>query len=270
MYNISCLWYACWSVELGAVLETCARCNKLSETDSKAAPADTHELTQVVMVEEYMQDGRNKRATLAVQLRGPMQAGLFIFGDTVEVTGITRVRQLDNGRTNIVYMQSLFTCKQSPLARPLPSKFVHFLAELKRMPNPLALLVNSIAPAVISNQLLKLGLLLSIVGGSARNYKDPRDPHINSPRGSIHVLVLSQKRQWLDDLLHAVTQLSANGQLVQLGAITSFPREQLGVPFNAERSVGGAELGHTISATAIALRHQGTVCIARQSNRYWI
>jgi len=231
---------------------------------------DTHDVFQSVVLEEYLQKDSSDclPASIQVDLRGHEMAGCFHVGNCIEVTGTTRTRRrvekdaASGQEKKMVFLEALHCRTLMPLQRPLPNKFAVMLALLEHTPHALALVVNSLAPTVVGNQLLKLSLLLALVGGAnsnadaligtaARTQLQPTD------HGSIHLALVSSRKRWLKELLNSVALLSPNGQKVEINQTHT-------QSVRVDKHIIHKQRHFVFTATSpVVLRQQGHLCVKR-------
>lgn len=151
--------------------------------------------------------------TFEVEVRGDL-VNLCQVGDMVKVIGIIKTMQIDiqrqtkefvkDGGLYQLYLVANSLCRvsnKSMSEKPSENTNSHItmshdsysIPELTSIrstalhPNCVALLVNSLCPAIYGNELVKLGLLLSLFGGTNMNSKSSMNI-----RNDIHILMVGE------------------------------------------------------------------------------
>lgn len=86
--------------------------------------------------------------------------------------------------------------------------------------NPFALLVHSLCPTIVGHELVKAGILLSLLGGNQKN----RDRGDLPVRPDIHCLVVGDPGMGKSQMLKAATKAAPRGVYICGNTSVSVPR----------------------------------------------
>ena len=186
--------------------------------------------------------------TLDVELRGGL-VNSCVVGDLVHVTGVLKPtaaefvsRKSDAGVFSLhIQANSLITSKQS-LASPSPHSLPppgheefsdEDLLAIERIAlseNCLGILLSSLCPSIYGQELVKLGLILSLFGGS-------NSVAANSKRSDIHVLVVGDPGLGKSQMIRAACNVAPRSVFVSGNTTTT-----AGISVAIHRESSGGEV----------------------------
>uniref|UniRef100_A0A0A9VT68 DNA helicase MCM8 n=2 Tax=Lygus hesperus TaxID=30085 RepID=A0A0A9VT68_LYGHE len=180
-------------------------------------------------------------------------------GDTVTITGIVKINNEEGKKKNGANLFTLFlegnsiqNAKGSSgrLANNVEFSLKDYYAiqEIHNEVDIFRLLVNSVCPAVYGHELVKAGILLSLVGGAIQQSNSPI-----SKRPLIHVLIVGDPGLGKSHMLHAAAAVAPRGVYV-CGNTTS----SSGLTVTLCRESGG---DFALEAGALVLANHGVCCI---------
>ena len=184
--------------------------------------------------------------TLDVELRGGL-VNSCVVGDLVHVTGVLKPtaaeyvsRKSDAGVFSLhVQANSLVNAKQShvsPAPRPLQlpgheefsEEDFHAIEQLALSENCLGILLQSLCPSIYGHELVKLGLVLSLFGGSDSE---------SSKRSDIHVLVVGDPGLGKSQMIRAACNVAPRSVFVSGNTTTT-----AGISVAIHRESSGGEV----------------------------
>ncbi|XP_055635783.1 DNA helicase MCM8 isoform X2 [Toxorhynchites rutilus septentrionalis] len=179
-------------------------------------------------------------------------------GDDVTITGILKGRRQEENSFKArntasmykMYIQAVAvrsnknTLKNWHRSSDFSDLDMEAIQAIKSEPSPFRLLIQSLCPLIYGHEMVKAGLLLGIVGGSAI---------AGGRRSEIHVLVVGDPGIGKSQILQSCAEVSPRGIFV-CGNSTS--NAGLTVAVRTEKGSGGS-----LEAGALVLADQGVCCI---------
>lgn len=151
----------------------------------------------------------------------------FFTGDDITVVGIIKVRGTDDGLlpkslisgSSSLYMEAVSIVNNKNKSKgtteigiDLNMKDFQAIKHIHDSTDVFALLVRSLCPTIYGHELIKAGLLLSLIGGSAKH---------ESLRDDIHVLIVGDPGLGKSQLLQACSRVAVKGFYVCGNSSTS-------------------------------------------------
>jgi len=179
-------------------------------------------------------------------------------GDVLTVCGVIKSMATSKVRTATTSMYSLYLETNSIVrhskdesSRPMGVNERRVVDEISNRPDVFRLVVNSIAPKIFGNELVKAGLALALFGG-VQKYAD--DKGKVTIRGDSHVLLVGDPGLGKSQMLSSVVAVAPRGILV---CGTYSTKSGLTVTLAKEKGSGD----HSIEAGALLLADRGICCI---------
>eukprot|EP01103_Thecamoeba_quadrilineata_P010325 TRINITY_DN2192_c0_g2_i2.p1 TRINITY_DN2192_c0_g2~~TRINITY_DN2192_c0_g2_i2.p1 ORF type:complete len:637 (-),score=120.88 TRINITY_DN2192_c0_g2_i2:248-2158(-) len=187
-------------------------------------------------------------------------------GDVVALCGIVRAVNTEEGRGRptdknkglfFLYIQAVTVQNNKQVETgqmdlmQFSMKDMYLIQELTAEKNLFRLVVNSLAPSIYGNELVKAGLLLALFGGCQKYGNEKTRIPI---RGDPHVLVVGDPGLGKSQMLQSVTNLAPRGVYV-CGAYSS----TTGLTVTLLKEKGSGD--YALEAGALVLADQGCCCI---------
>ena len=90
-------------------------------------------------------------------------------------------------------------------------KDLQFISKVVNEPELFKCLVNSLCPTIFGHEIVKAGLLLSLVGGNGKMIGGPKGINV---RGDIHMLIVGDPGLGKSQMLRAVSKVAPRGVYV--------------------------------------------------------
>eukprot|EP01065_Artemidia_motanka_P041305 TRINITY_DN5332_c1_g1_i1.p1 TRINITY_DN5332_c1_g1~~TRINITY_DN5332_c1_g1_i1.p1 ORF type:complete len:814 (+),score=229.03 TRINITY_DN5332_c1_g1_i1:406-2847(+) len=205
-------------------------------------------------------------ACVDVEVRGPL-CDVAIPGDVIAVAGILRQDPLSGkggkkggGKGKGMQTQlhgaylECFGIERAPNmneagldADQTTAADLHAIDAISRRPDCFSFLVHSLSPDIHGHDLVKAGLLLTLLGGSPK-------VHEAAPRNDTHILVVGDPGVGKSQLLHSCARVSPRGVYVCGNSTTAS-----GLTVTLQRDVTTGD--SALEAGALVLGDQGVTCI---------
>ncbi|XP_020712510.2 DNA helicase MCM8-like [Athalia rosae] len=267
--------FSCMSCALGNVVvrqvdgiyttpTKCIACNNGRKFRPVLGSLRTKTMTfQVIKLQEHFGDELDDKGRTPRDIEIELLADLVhtcMPGDDITVTGIIKVRGTEknsskgDSTSNLfsLYMEAVYILNnkyqsQNKRAADLEMTATDYEAiqEVYRDPNTLKLLVHSLCPSIYGHEYLKMGLILSLFGGT---------PKSGSLRDDIHVLLVGDPGLGKSQLLQACARVASKGVYV---CGTSSTSTGLTVTLAKDKSTGECVL----EPGALVLADKGCCCI---------
>ncbi|ORX53904.1 DNA-dependent DNA helicase and ATPase [Piromyces finnis] len=192
-------------------------------------------------------------------------------GDIVTVTGTVKVQSSNEGRGKkgsmyILYIDVNSMKKSGKVTTDsvdkndigfekediqFSAKDMYAIQDIHQQPNLFRLIVGSLCPGIFGHELVKAGLLLTLFGGSKKEYESKNKI---SMRSEPHILIVGDPGLGKSQMLRATVQVAPRGVYVCGNTATT---SGLTVTVYKDGSTGGFAL----EAGALVLGDQGCCCI---------
>jgi DNA helicase MCM8 len=192
-------------------------------------------------------------------------------GDIVTVTGVVKVHSSNEGKIKKGSMYTLYIDvnsmrKSGKIASDnidkndigfekediqFSAKDMYAIQDIHQQPNLFRLIVGSLCPGIFGHELVKAGLLLTLFGGSKKEYESKNKI---SMRSEPHILIVGDPGLGKSQMLRATVQVAPRGVYVCGNTATT---SGLTVTVYKDGSTGGFAL----EAGALVLGDQGCCCI---------
>jgi DNA helicase MCM8 len=246
------------------------RCNKPDcdstsfRPDKSQSRQEIYQKIQVQNIRGDSKEGGRLCDTITCELRGSLINSLTC-GDTVVVNGILKTI-LDKHEGNKSKHQSVYkfyidvnsvvdekkkmfsASEEEDETENFTKEELDEIRDLAEDEEILSRLIKSFCPTIYGNELLKLGLLLSLVGGSSA------ESNAHSLRSNIHMLIFGEPGLGKSQLLKFVNLVSPKSFYVSGSGTTEVG---LTVSLKQDPTTGQTSM----DPGALILSHEGTCCI---------
>lgn len=222
---------------------------------------------QVIRLQESVQSVKGQvPKTIEVDLAHELVDAVYP-GDDVTVTGIIKVRLIEQGGFNkggrgfqagmhkfYISAVSIVSNKNTMAARnsDFNKEELEMIQDLKELPNLFKLFVHSLCPRIFGHEMVKAGLILSLFGGSGEG---PNSDNAlgDGRRSEIHVLVVGDPGLGKSLLIQSCANVSPRGIFVCGNSATN---AGLTVSIRHDKNSDGS-----LEAGALVLADQGVCCL---------
>jgi len=177
-----------------------------------------------------------KSRSISAGMPGNSGKGKCLFLLFLDVNSVSNSKSSENGKLDLLQ----FTMKDMQMVQ-----------QLANLDNPFRAIVNSIAPAIYGNELVKAGFALTLFGGVRKNAEDKNRIPV---RGDPHMLVVGDPGLGKSQMLQAVSTLAPRGVYVCGNTTTT-----TGLTVTMVRDAGSGDFA--LEAGALVLADQGVCCI---------
>lgn len=126
--------------------------------------------------------------------------------------------------------------------------------QIANHPNPFALIVASLCPAIYGHELVKAGLILSLFGGSKHHHDESSSSEGMSLRSDVHILIVGDPGLGKSQMLTSITKLAPRSVYV-CGSYAS----TAGLTVAVHKEQGSHD--YALEAGALVLANNGIACI---------
>ncbi|XP_071834989.1 DNA helicase MCM8-like isoform X2 [Apostichopus japonicus] len=223
---------------------------------------------QEIVVDDQREAGRIPR-TVECEITNDL-VDSCVPGDTVTVSGIVKVSNIDEGRGRnkdkcmfllYIFANSICNLKRgkkvtesdsnSGITMDFNIKELYAVQEIQSQPNLFKLIVSSLCPAIYGHEMVKAGLLLGLFGGSQKFVSDKNRIPV---RGDPHILIVGDPGLGKSQMLTAAANVAPRGVYVCGNTTTSS-----GLTVTLSRDSGTGDFA--LEAGALVLGDQGCCCI---------
>ncbi|KAJ8045687.1 DNA helicase MCM8 [Holothuria leucospilota] len=228
---------------------------------------------QIIKVQEIVMDDQREAGRIPRTVECEMTNDLVdscVPGDTVTVSGVVKVSNVDEGRGRnkdkcmfLLYIQanSISNLKRGKKVTDAESssgvtmdfniKELYAVQEIQSQPNLFKLIVGSLSPAIYGHEMVKAGLLLGLFGGAQKFVGDKNRIPV---RGDPHILVVGDPGLGKSQMLTSAANVAPRGVYVCGNTTTA---SGLTVTLSRDSATGDFAL----EAGALVLGDQGCCCI---------
>ena len=241
-------------IEKGTYLpDTCENCHKkaleLDEDGSYFVDLQRSEMQELL---ERVRGG-TPAATIELIIEDDL-VNTIIPGDTVEITGIVRIRPIPKAKTQ-VYAKFIDVISMKNVQREfeeveLKKEDIEDILEFAKKPDTFDQIVKAIAPSIYGHREVKEALALQIFGGTPEKML----PEGGRIRSDIHLLLIGDPGVSKTRLIQYMADLAPKSVYVSGKSVTG-----AGLTASAERDEGGE--GWTLKAGALVLASGGLASI---------
>ncbi|PIK54156.1 putative DNA replication licensing factor MCM8 isoform 2 [Apostichopus japonicus] len=190
---------------------------------------------QEIVVDDQREAGRIPR-TVECEITNDL-VDSCVPGDTVTVSGIVKVSNIDEGRGRnkdkcmfllYIFANSICNLKRgkkvtesdsnSGITMDFNIKELYAVQEIQSQPNLFKLIVSSLCPAIYGHEMVKAGLLLGLFGGSQKFVSDKNRIPV---RGDPHILIVGDPGLGKSQMLTAAANVAPRGVYVCGNTTTS-------------------------------------------------
>ena len=177
-----------------------------------------------------------KSRSISAGMPGNSAKGKCLFLLFLDVNSVSNSKTTENGKLDLLQFAM---------------KDLLGVQKIASLDNPFRWIVNSIAPAIYGNELVKAGFALALFGGVRKNGEDKNRLPV---RGDSHMLVVGDPGLGKSQMLQAVSTLAPRGVYVCGNTTTT-----TGLTVTMVRDAGSGDFA--LEAGALVLADQGVCCI---------